>query len=345
MIVRKWRASVLLLVMATAACAVAPTGRATPAAPAPQSAVSAVGAAGWKVLSSATATQTGQAISAPGFNTGGWLPVTPDDAGAPGTEITALLQNGKCPNVFYADTMKTCLGYQKKNGPVTTAQFAVPWWFRTDFTADLQAGQSAALVVNGVVGAADVWVDGKELAPQATVTGAYPRFTFDLTGVVTSGANSLALEVHPNDPTKMFTLDDVDWNQIPPDNNTGIQFPIQLQVSGPVKDTNAHVVQNTAADLSSSALTVKTDVTNTTGSSQSATVTATVTPPGGGAPITVSQAVTVAAKATQTVTFTPAQNAALTIAHPQVWWPYQLGDQPLYTLATSVSVGGAVSDS
>ena len=29
----------------------------------------------------------------------------------------------------------------------------------------------------------------------------------------------------------MFTLDDVDWNQIPPDNNTGIQFPVQLQVT------------------------------------------------------------------------------------------------------------------
>jgi exo-1,4-beta-D-glucosaminidase len=335
--------AVAVLAIAGVGVASAATGPANVGSTAP--AVSTIGAGGWKVLSSATAIQTGQAISAPGFDTGGWLSVTPDDAGAPGTEITALLQNGKCPNVFYADTMKTCLGSQKKNGPVTTAQFAVPWWFRADFTPDLRAGQSASLVVNGVVGAADVWVNGKELATQATVTGAYTRFTFDLTGVVRSGTNSVALEVHPNDPTKMFTLDDVDWNQIPPDNNTGIQFPVQLHVSGAVKDTNAHVVQNTAADLSSSALTVKTDVTNTTGSSQSATVTATVTPPGGGSPITVSQSVTVAAKATQTVTFTPAQNAALTITHPQIWWPYQMGDQPLYTLTTSVSVGGAVSDS
>ena len=62
----------------------------------------------------------------------------------------------------------------------------------------------------------------------------------------------------------MFTLDNVDWTQIPPDNNTGIQFPVQLQTGGPLVDGNAHVNQNNAANLSSSALTVKTDITNNT---------------------------------------------------------------------------------
>ena len=60
----------------------------------------------------------------------------------------------------------------------------------------------------------------------------------------------------------MFTLDNVDWTQIPPDNNTGIQFPVQLHTSGPLALSDAHVVQHNAADLSSSALTVKADVTN-----------------------------------------------------------------------------------
>ncbi len=46
--------------------------------------------------------------------------------------------------------------------------------------------------------------------------------------------NTLALEVYPNNPNTMFTLDNVDWTQIPPDNNTGIQFPIQLHTSGPL---------------------------------------------------------------------------------------------------------------
>ena len=50
-----------------------------------------------------------------------------------------------------------------------------------------------------------------------------------------------------------------------PDNNTGLQFPVQLKVSNPLSDSNAHVVQANAADLSSSALTVKTDITNSSG--------------------------------------------------------------------------------
>jgi exo-1,4-beta-D-glucosaminidase len=315
-------------------------------APAPTGAAAAppglttLGTAGWTVLSSATATQGGAKISTPGFDTSSWLKVRPDDAGAPGTEITALLQNNKCPNVFVADNMKTCFGTQKKNsGPVTTAQFATPWWFRTDFTAALGTGQTASLVVNGVVGKADVWVDGKEVATSATVTGAYTRFTFDVSSVLKDGTNSLAVEMYPNDPSKMLTLDDVDWNQLPPDNNTGIQFPIQLLVANALSIGNAHVVQSNAVDMSSSKLTVKADVTNGGGTSQTGTATATITPPSGGTPITVSQSVTVAAHSKATVTF-PVQ----TISHPQVWWPYQMGAQPLYTLDTSVSGGNSTHE-
>jgi exo-1,4-beta-D-glucosaminidase len=310
------------------------------------SAVTDLGSAGWKVLSSATATQGGQQISTPGFSTAGWLSVTNDDAGAPGTEIEALLQqNGACQNVFFSTNMKTCFGYMKSIGKDTIKQFSVPWWFRADFTPGLQPGQDATIIVNGVVGAADVWVNGHEVATSATVTGAYTRFSFDITGLVVSGTNSLAIEMYPNDPTSMYTLDNVDWTQIPPDNNTGIQFPVQLQVGGPLIDGNAHVLQNNAADLSTSALTVKTDITNTTSSPQTGAVTATITPPGSGTPITVSQQVTVAANTTQTVTFAPADFPSLTIASPQLWWPYQLGAQPLYTLTTSVSQNNVVANS
>jgi exo-1,4-beta-D-glucosaminidase len=308
------------------------------------SAVSNLGATnGWKVLTSATATQSGATISTPGFSTSGWLTVPNDGGGAPGTEVSALLQNGTCPNVFMSTNMKTCFGQMTKVGADTIPQFAVPWWYRTDFSAP-PAGQDAKLVVNGVVGAADVWVDGSQVATSATVTGAYARNVFDITGLLRSGTNSLAIEMHPNDPTKMLTLDNVDWSQIPPDNNTGIQFPVQLQVGSPLVVGNAHVVQSTATNLSSSALTVKADVTNTSSASQTGTVAVTITPPGG-TPITVSQSATVAANSTKTVTFTPSAFPSLTITGPQIWWPYQLGAQPLYTLATSVAQGGTTLNS
>ena len=110
------------------------------------------------------------------------------------------------------------------------------------------------------------------MTTSSTVTGAYTKFSFNISGLARCrpGTNSLAIEVTPNNPNTMFTLDDVDWNQIPPDNNTGIQFPVQLATDGALSDGNAHVVENNTADLSSSALTVKSDITNNTTTSRPA---------------------------------------------------------------------------
>src|SRR5947209_1129308 len=322
---------------AVSADAAAATARhAYPDPPTGSTAVANLGAAnGWKVLTSATATQSGAQISTPGFSTSGWLSVANDGGGAPGTEINALLQNGSCPNVFFSTNMKNCFGQMTKVGADTIAQFSVPWWYRTDFAAP-PAGQNAKLVVNGVVGTADVWVNGAEIATAATVSGAYARRVFDVTSHLVAGTNSLAIEVYPNNPNALLTLDNVDWTQIAPDNNTGIQFPVQLEAGGPLVDGNAHVIQNTAADLTSSALTVKTDITNTSATTQTGTVSATITPPSGTAITLTPQTVTVPANSTQTVTFSP-----ITITSPQLWWPYRLGAQPLYTLATSVAQGSS----
>ena len=209
----------------------------------------------------------------PGFNASSWLRVVNDGAGAPGTEIEALLQNGRCPgdpalqpvnqrndgrhSIFFSDNMRKCYGYLNRIGADKVARFAVPWWWRTNFTPGLRAGQHATLIVNGVIGSANVWVNGHRVATSAVVTGSYTRFSFNITGLVRRGTNSLAIEVNPNDPNTMFTIDDVDWNQIPPDNNTGIQFPVQLAVDRALSDGNAHVLEHNSAGLSRSVLTVK----------------------------------------------------------------------------------------
>jgi exo-1,4-beta-D-glucosaminidase len=305
-----------------------------------------LGLGGWQVQSSALAPQGGSQVSEPGFPTGGWLAVEPDDAGAVGTEIDALLQNGACPNVFFSEEMKSCFGYMEAIGPETVAQFAVPWWFRTDFDASPQTGEHAQLIVNGVVGEADLWVNGHELATHATLQGDYARYSYEIAGLLHPGANSLALEVYPNDPTRMLTLDDVDWNQIPPDNNTGIQFPLQLHTSGALAIAGVHVLEDNAPDLSSSQLTLRGEVSNQTDSTQSATVSATVTAPaGGGEPITLSKTVTVPAHTTSVVSFAPAEDPQLLIVNPRVWWPYQMGSQPLYGLSMQVAQSGAPVDS
>jgi exo-1,4-beta-D-glucosaminidase len=313
------------------------------AAPAASADVTTVGLGGWQVQSTAQATQSPAAISTPGFGTASWLHVRPDDAGAPGTEVGALVQTGHCPNVFFSTNMKQCFGYLTSIGdPV--GQFAVPWWFRTDFTAHPGHGGNTDLIVNGVVGEADVWVNGREVATHDTVQGDYTRYTFDLSGLLRRGANTLALEVYPNNPNTMFTLDNVDWTQIPPDNNTGFQFPIQLHTSGPLALGNAHVVQDDAPDLSTAALTLKADVTNHASTTRQGTVSAAVIGPNGGV-IRVTKTMKVAAGQTRTFAFGPGDDPRLRIQHPSVWWPYGMGDQPLYRLETELSQRGSRPDS
>jgi exo-1,4-beta-D-glucosaminidase len=317
--------------------------------------LSNLGGGGWRVASSATAPQSGARISAPAFDARSWLRVANDAAGAPGTEIEALLQNGRCPgdpalqpvnrssdsrhSVFFAANMRACYGYENQIGADTVPLFRVPWWWRTSFSPHLRAGQHATLIVNGVIGSANVWVNGHQVAAAATVTGAYTRFSFPVTGLLRPGGNALAIEVNPNNPNAMFTVDDVDWNQIPPDNNTGIQFPVQLAVDGALSDSNTHVLEANTADFSRSRLTVETDITNSTGLTQTGVVSATITFPDHHQGIGAGGTVTVPPNTTKTVAF------PLTIARPQVWWPYQLGSQPLYGLATSVSQHGKVQNS
>ncbi|MEU0794511.1 beta-mannosidase [Amycolatopsis sp. NPDC005961] len=301
--------------------------------------LSTIGLQGWQVLTTADVKDGGDKVSTPGYATRGWLPVKPDDAGAPGTEINALVQNGKCPDVFYSDNMRKCFGYVDKLGPVVTKPFSDPWWYRADFTPDFKNGQHAKLTIPGIVGEGDVWVNGKLVASKDVVSGAFAGHTFDVSKLVKPGKNTLAIKVYPNNPLKMYTLDQVDWGQIPPDNNTGIQFPPTLQVGDALTGDNAHVVQDNAPDLSSSKLTVKVDVTNDAANPQTGDVAATVTAPSG-APVVVHQRVTIPANTKRTVTFAPVK-----INHPQVWWPYSMGDQPLYTLTTAVSQDGVLSTS
>ncbi|HEY1517607.1 MAG TPA: hypothetical protein VGF91_14395 [Solirubrobacteraceae bacterium] len=302
-----------------------------------------VGLGGWQVQSSAQATQSPQQISTPGFPAGSWLHVRPDDAGAVGTEVGALVQSGRCPDVFFSTNIKTCFGYMDSIGADTIPEFSVPWWFRTDFVAQANGSRYTDLIINGVVGQADVWVNGQEVGTQATVQGDYTRYTFDITGLLQRGLNTLALEVYPNDPNTMFTLDNVDWTQIPPDNNTGIQFPIQLHTSGALALSNAHVVQDDAADLSTASLTVKADLTNHASTPQTGELSAVVQQPGGPA-IRVRRTVTVAGGSTQTFSFSPSDDPRLDVHHPSVWWPVGMGAHPLYGLQTSLTQTGAPPD-
>src|SRR4051794_27546380 len=302
----------------------------------------------WQVSSSASVTDTGAGLSQAGFDTASWLKVKTNDANAVGSEVAAEIQNlpasDQCgdANIFYGENITACQGAQPgaHSAPLAASRYAVPWWFRTEFTPDLKPGQSAELQVRGIMGKADLWVNGTQVSTQAVLQGSEPEYDFDITSLVKPGANAIALKLYPNDPGAMLNQDFNDWTQAARDQNTGLKYPVRLHVSNALQLSDAHVNQANAEDLSSTELTLKGTVKNTSATAQTGDLDATITDPSGGNPINVHQAVSLAAGESKTVTFDPVH-----IDHPKLWWPYQMGDQPLYRFTMKTSQGSATSDS
>ncbi len=282
---------------------------------------------GWRIQSSATAGSSGADISRPDYSAADWLPIS-----QPETLMAALVENGRYPNVFYSDRLKA----------VPTAQFDVNWWYRDQLTVHPRPGGRTYLIMNGVLGTADLWVNGTKVADRTRLQGAYSRFEYDITQYVRDGANAIALDVAKNNPKVYLSDSQLDWNPHAPDQVTGLRFAPQLAQAGPVSLRDVHVGQDNAKDLSASDLTVRGDLRNDTATVQHASLRATITH--GGTRVEVTGTADVPAGATRTVTLSPADHRQLHLSHPAIWWPYQLGGQPMYHLAASASAGGQVSD-
>ncbi|WP_369192563.1 sugar-binding domain-containing protein [Streptomyces sp. R08] len=272
---------------------------------------------GYAIQSSAKVPDSPAAVSSPGYPATGWYP-----AGARSTVLAALIADGVYPDPFYSTN-------QRK---IPKADFQVPWWYRSDFTVP-DTGRRTYLDFSGVISAADVYVNGKQVAKAADVKGAYTQHELDVTSLVRSGTNTVAFRIRPNDPNKNLTMGWIDWLQPPPDENMGIVRDVLVRRGGPVALRDAHVVTKLAVpSLASADLTVKARARNDSG----APVTAKVRGSVGGT--TFEKTVSLAAHQTKPVTF------ALRLTSPKVWWPAGMGGQPLYALDLTASVNGTPSD-
>jgi hypothetical protein len=285
---------------------------------------------GWAIRSTATVGAPGRVISDPAYATPGWLPIS-----QPETLMAALLEHGRYPGIFYS----------RRLAAVPRRQFAVPWWYRDAFEAHPAPGRHTFLRVRGVLSRADLWMNGRKLAGRDELQGAYSELELDVTGLLRDGPNALALKVFPNDAgdAGFLTLSMVDWNPEAPDRNTGLQFAPQLEQDGSISLRDVHVIQHTARDLSSSLLELRAALRNNTDAPVTVRLDGSID--GNGGAIAVARRLRVPARATRHVTLTPAQVPALRIRKPAVWWPYQMGAQPLYHLALAALVDGVESDS
>src|SRR4051812_27012245 len=141
----------------------------------------------WQVQSSASVSDPGAGLSQPGFSTAGWLPVHTNDANAVGGEVAAQLQNtppdAPCGanNIFYGENITTCQGAQPGAHSAPNAPYNVPWWFRTEFTPGLTAGQSAPPAGRGGTGQAGPSGNGGSGAARGPGPASGPQATVAIT--------------------------------------------------------------------------------------------------------------------------------------------------------------------
>ncbi|MFI0809115.1 glycoside hydrolase family 2 protein [Streptomyces echinatus] len=278
---------------------------------------------GFAVQSTARVSDSAAAVSSPGYPATGWHP-----AGARSTVLAALLADGVYADPFHSTNLQR----------IPRADFEVPWWYRSDFTV-ADTARRTFLDFSGVVSAADVHVNGRQVASATDVRGAYTHHELDITSLVRSGTNTVAFRVRPNDPNKDLTMGWLDWLQPPPDRNMGIVRDVVVRRSGPVALRDTHVTTELAVpSLATADLTVKTRARNDSDTPVTADVRGSI----GGTEFR--RTVSLAAHETRTVTFSPADTPGLHLTEPRVWWPAGMGGQPLYDLGLTASVAGETSD-
>lgn len=193
------------------------------------------------------------------------------------------------------------------------------------------------LVFDGIWQSADVWLDGIYLGP---TDGWFTPNEFEITEQVnsTSGEHTLAVEVMSQRPTIDEPTRNLHGIFDDPDvvghaNRGGIWQPVRVVSTGPV-----HMVKNrvTCSEASETGAKIHLRSQLVSEEPRSVTITTTMRPPGGAPPIVTRQNHELATGAT-------VLEWDMAIADPELWWPWELGDQPLYRVTVSVEVDGSIS--
>ena len=283
---------------------------------------------------------SGEAISTPGFAAKGW-----HSAEIPGTVVGALVSDKTLPDPNYAMNLKAFPGVVL-NGEQPFSNLDMPadspfrcsHWFRLEFEAPGEyANKQAWLHFLGINYRANIWVNGKKIADSADVAGAYRAYEFNIKSLLRAKQNGLAVEVFAPEKNDLG-LTWVDWNPTPPDKDMGIWREVYLTGSGDISLRHPFVQSKLGPEYKTAALTLSAEVRNSADHLVTALVHVEV------AGEELQQSVELAANETKIVRFSAEQSAQLTLAHPRLWWPYQMGEPYLYTAKFRVESSKEISD-
>ncbi|KXT14473.1 hypothetical protein AC579_4795 [Pseudocercospora musae] len=280
---------------------------------------------GWSLQSTAQVSKALGDISNPAFNSSSWHKI-----GSKGTVMGALVQAGvyDTTNLFFSDDLEN---------KVPSKPYAVPWLYRNEFPLKPASGKHFFLQTSGITSKADIWLNGKQVVDKVVQAGAYGGKAYDVTKLV-NNSNALVIKTYPTDYNKDFALGFVDWNPYPPDNGTGVWREVNIKQTGPVALQPPRIVTDfTQPGVKSVRVTIKTGLQNLENKQVAGTLTGVITCPGKNS-IQLSQAFSLASGESKTAILTTS------LQSPQIWWPKQWGDQPLYKVQVSAHVNDTISD-
>ncbi len=261
----------------------------------------------WQIQSSCEVKATGEQVSSVGFDTKGW-----HKADIPATVVGALVTDKTYPDPNYATNLKSLPGMNYSDKKLFANQdmpegspFRCSWWYRTEFTPPA-GGVKKTRWLNflGINYRANIWINGHKVEDANDVAGTYRSFEFNVSKFLEQGKAN-ALAVEVFAPGKDdLGITWVDWNPTPPDKDMGIWKEVFLRSSGDVAVRNPFVASRLDAEYKTAELTNESKL----------------------------------------VKFAPEQFAKLKLAHPKLWWPYQMGTPHLYTAKLWFEIGKQVSD-
>lgn len=300
----------------------------------------------WTLAEAPAVSGDAAAISRPGFTTGKWYAAT-----VPGTVLTTLVDRGVYPDPAHG-----------LNNLVIPEKLArQDYWYRTEFDLPAEAsGKRLELLLNGVNFSSQVWVNGTEVG---TTRGAFVRGRFDVSPYLKPGRNAVAIRVspppHPGraheesltagvgenggammlDGPTFGASEGWDWIPTIRDRQTGLWQDVQLLASGDVRIGDPQVVTTLPnPDNSVANVEITVPVSNLSDQPRTATVRAAFDD------VTVERSITVPARQSASVRFSPETDAVLAVRNPRLWWPNGYGDPALHTLHLTASVDGGKSD-
>lgn len=276
---------------------------------------------GWKVQSSARAGTDGSKLG----DLSEWY-----DATVPSTAMGVLCENG-----VYGPELLEGLNYKT----IDRTQFDVPWWWTTTFEVPVPSeGDRVLLELDGITYRADVWVNGKLVAPAKDIYGTFRRHSIDITPYAGKD-NTLALLVYRaqgGEPNMGF----VDWNPRPADENLGVFRPVWVHVvSGGVQLSDPAVKSKVnTSTLDEAWLTVEATLKNTSGKTVDGNLVARFDGR------TLRRSVSLAPGETHTISVSASDDEALHIRNPRLWWTHNLGTPEMYSMDLSFEADGKTTD-